>query len=119
MSLALRLFDKNFDVREECLVFLHCKSRLSEKSLNETLLGGISKLKLDISDYREQGYDEAAVVSRSMNSMAAYIINQNAKPFCQMQITKLKDVWIERGNNMNASKELFNAIFYCLEKNEI
>ena len=48
MSLVLRFVAKNFDVREEFLGFLHCKSSLSGKALSETLLGAISELKLDI-----------------------------------------------------------------------
>lgn len=53
MSLVPGLINKRFAVREEHLNFLHYKSRWSEKSLNETLLGEISMLKLDINDYRE------------------------------------------------------------------
>ena len=56
MSHVLRFIDKNFDVREEFLGFLHCKSGLSGKALSETLLGAISELKLDINDCRGQGY---------------------------------------------------------------
>ena len=52
MSLVLRFVDKNFDVREEFLGFLYCKSGLSGKALSETLLGAISELKLDIHDSR-------------------------------------------------------------------
>ena len=52
MSHVLRFIDKNFDVREEFLGFLHCKSGLSGKALSETLLGAISELKLDINHYR-------------------------------------------------------------------
>ena len=48
MSLVLGFVDKNFDVREEFLGFLHCKSGLSVKALSETLLGAISELKLDV-----------------------------------------------------------------------
>ena len=39
MSLALRIVDNNFDVREEFSGFLHCQSGLAGKALNETLLG--------------------------------------------------------------------------------
>ena len=48
MSLVLGSVDKHFDVREEFLGFLHCKSGLSVKALSETLLGAISELKLDV-----------------------------------------------------------------------
>ena len=81
MSLVLRFFDKNFDVREEYLGFLHCKSGLSGKALKETLLEAISELKLDINDCREQGYDGAAPVSGSKAGMAGHIINKNPKAF--------------------------------------
>ena len=56
MSFVLRFVNKNFDVREKFLGFLHCKSSLSGKALSETLLGAISELKLDINDCRGQGY---------------------------------------------------------------
>ena len=73
MLLDLRFVDKNFDVREEFLGFLHCKSGLSGKILSEKLLGAISELKLDINDCRGQGYDGAAAVSGTKNGMAAHI----------------------------------------------
>ena len=67
MSLILGFVDKNFDVREEFLGFLHCKSVFSGKALNETLLGAISELKLDINDCRRQIFDGTAAVSGSKN----------------------------------------------------
>ena len=79
MSLVHRFVDKNFDVREEFLGLLHCKSSLSGKALSETLLGAFSELKLDINDCRGQGYDGASAVSRSKNDMAAHVINKNPK----------------------------------------
>ena len=79
MSFVLRFVNKNFDVREKFLGFLHCKSSLSGKALSETLLGAISELKLDINDCRGQGYDGAAAVSGSKNGMAAHIIKENPK----------------------------------------
>ena len=79
MSLVLRFVDNNFDVREEFLGFLYCKSGLSGKALSETLLGAISELKLDIHDSRWQGYAGAAAVSVSINGMAAHVINKNPK----------------------------------------
>ena len=79
MSLVLRFFDKNFDIREKISGFLHSKSGLSEKALSETLLGAILELKLDINDCRGQGYNEPAAVSGSKNGMAAHIIKENPK----------------------------------------
>ena len=79
MSLVLRFVAKNFDVREEFLGFFHCKSSLSGKALSETLLEAISELKLDINDCRGQGYDGAAAVSGSKNSMTTHIIKENPK----------------------------------------
>ena len=79
MSLVLKFVDKHFDVREEFLASLHCKSGLSGKALSETLLEAIAELKLDINDCRGQGYDGAAAVSGSKNGMAAHIIKENPK----------------------------------------
>ena len=81
MSLVLRFIDKNFDIREKLLGFLHCKSGLSDKALSETFLGAILELKLDINDCRGQGYDEAAAVSGSKNGMAVHIIKEKPKAF--------------------------------------
>ena len=63
MSLVHGFVDKNFDVQEEFLGLLHCKSGLPGKALSETFLGAISELKLDINDFRGQGYDGAHSVS--------------------------------------------------------
>ena len=79
MSLVLRFADKNFDLEENFLWFLHCKSGLSGKALNETLLGTISDLKLGINGCRELGYDQAATVSENKNGMTAHIIKKNPK----------------------------------------
>ena len=79
MPLALNFVDINFDVREDFLSFLHCKSDLSGKVLSETLLGAVSELKLDINYFRGQGYNVTAAVSGSKNNMAAYIIKENPK----------------------------------------
>ena len=79
MSLVLTFVDKNFDVREEFLGFLHCKSGLSRKALSETLLAAISELEIDINDCRGQGYDGAAAVSGSKNGMVAHITKEHPK----------------------------------------
>ena len=79
MPLALNFVDINFDVREDFLSFLHCKSDLSGKVLSETLLGAVSELKLDINYFRGQGYNVTVAVSGSKNNMAAYIIKENPK----------------------------------------
>ena len=73
MSLVLKFVDKTYDIREEFLGFLHCKLGLSGKALSETLLGAILELKLDINDYREQGYNKAVAVSGSKNGVAGHI----------------------------------------------
>ena len=79
MSIVPRSVDKNVDVRKEFLGYLHCKSGLSGKALSETLLGGISVLKLDVNDCGEQGYDGAAAVSGSKNGMVVHTLKDNPK----------------------------------------
>ena len=79
MSLVLRFADKNFDLEENFLWLLHCKSGLSGKALSETLLGTISDLKLGINGCRELGYNQAATVSENKNGMTAHIIKKNPK----------------------------------------
>ena len=82
MPLVLKFVDKNFDVREEFLGFLHCKLGLSGKSLGGILLRTISVSKLDLNYCRGQSYDGAPVVSGSKNSMVAHIVNRNLKAVC-------------------------------------
>ena len=113
MSLVLRLVDKSFDVREEFLGFLYCKSGLSGKSLSETLLGAISELKLDINDCRGQGYDGATAISGSKNGMAAHRIKENPKAiythcfFHRLNLTICKSCIIQSvENKMEQIKEL-------------
>ena len=79
MSLVLRFVDKNLDLQEKFLWFLHCKSGLSGKALSETLLTTISDLMLGINGSKEQGYDQAATVSENKNGMAAHTIKKNPK----------------------------------------
>ena len=81
MSLVLKFVDKTYDIREEFLGFLHCKLGLSGKALSETLLGAILELKLDINDYREQGYNKAVAVSGSKNGVAGHILRKKQKLF--------------------------------------
>ena len=63
MSFVLRFVDKDDEIREEFLGFLHCKFGLSGETLAETILTEIGNLTLDISNCRGQGYDGAASVS--------------------------------------------------------
>ena len=113
MSLVLRFFDKSFDVREDFLGFLHCKSGLSGKALSETLLRAISELNLDIHDCRGQGYDGAAAVSGHIRCMTAHITKENPKAiytYCfshRANLSICKTCKIQSiGNMMEQIKEL-------------
>ena len=113
MSLVLRFFDKSFDVREDFLGFLHCKSGLSGKALSETLLRAISELNLDIHDCRGQGYDGAAAVSGHKRCMTAHITKENPKAiytYCfshRANLSICKTCKIQSiGNMMEQIKEL-------------
>ena len=57
MSLVLRFFDKDGEIKEEFLGFLHCELDLTGKALAETILTEIGNLALDINNCRGQGYD--------------------------------------------------------------
>ena len=67
MSLALRFVDKDGEVREEFLGFLHCELGLTGKALTETVLTEIENLTLDINNCCRQRYDGATLVSGHFN----------------------------------------------------
>ena len=77
MSLVLRFVDKDGEIREEFLGFLHCELGLTGKALAETILTEIGNLTLDINNCRGQGYDGAASVSGHINGVSAHIIMIN------------------------------------------
>ena len=79
LSLVLRFVDDICDVREDFVVFLHCKWGLSGESLAMLLLTKISNLGLGINDCRGQGYDDAAAVSGKINGLSAHIFKLNKK----------------------------------------
>ena len=70
MSLVLRFVDKDGEIREEFLVFLHCELGLTGIALAETILTEIGNLTLDINNCRGQAYDGAA---RSMVFLLIYL----------------------------------------------
>ena len=85
MSFVLRSVDKDGEMREEFLGFLHCELGLSGKASTETILTEIGNLTLDISNCRGQGYDGAASVSGHINGFSAHILRINEKavyPHC-------------------------------------
>ena len=79
MSLVLRFVDKDGEIREEFLGFLHCELGLTGKALAETILTEIGNLTLDINNCRGQGYDGAASVSGHINGLSAHILRINEK----------------------------------------
>ena len=74
MSLVLRFVNKDGEIREESLDFLHCELGLTGKDLAESILTEIGNLILDINNCREQGYDRAASVSGHINGSPAHIL---------------------------------------------
>ena len=78
-SFVLRFPDKDGEISEESLCFLHCELGLSEESLAETLLTEIRYLALDISNCLVDGYDGVASVSGHVNDLSAYILKINDK----------------------------------------
>ena len=55
LSFVLRFVDKDGEIREEFLGFLHCELGLSGKALAETILTEVGNLTLDINNCRGQG----------------------------------------------------------------
>ena len=79
MLFVLRFVDKDSEIREEFLGFLHCELGFSGKALAETILTEIGNLTLDINNCRGQGYDGAASVSGHINGLSAHTLRINEK----------------------------------------
>ena len=62
-SLVLRLVDKDGEIREEFLEFLHCELGFAGRASAETILTEIGNITLDVNNCHGQGYDGAASVS--------------------------------------------------------
>ena len=79
MSLVLRFVDKDNNIREDFLKFIHCHEGLHGSELATILLKGIHDLGLDISNCRGQCYDGAGSVSGHINGLDAHILRLNKK----------------------------------------
>ena len=79
LSFVLRFVDKDGQIREELLGFLHFELGLSGKPLDETILTEFGNLTLDINNCRGQGYDGAASVFCHINGLSAHILRINEK----------------------------------------
>ena len=78
MSLVLRFVDKDNNIREDFLKFIHCHEGLHGSELATVLLKGIHDLGLDIRNCRGQCYDGDGSVSGHIN-LNALILRLNKK----------------------------------------
>ena len=79
MSIVLRFVDKNMNIREDFIKFVHCKWGLSGADLATIVLKALDDLKLSVQDCRGQGYDRAGAVSGHVNGLSAHILRLNEK----------------------------------------
>lgn len=79
MSLVLRFVDKDMNIREDFIKFLHCKWGLTGAGLATLVLEALNDLTLNIQDCRGQGYDGAGAVAGHINGLSAHILNLNKK----------------------------------------
>ena len=77
MSFVLRFVDKDGEIRENFLGFLHCELGLPGKASAEIFLTEIRNLTLDINNCQGQGYDRVASVSVDINGLSAHILRIN------------------------------------------
>ena len=77
LSLVLRFVDKDSEIREEFVGFVHLKDGLTGKHIAEAICKKLEELKLDISRCRGQGYDGAGAVAGVKNGAAAHILALN------------------------------------------
>ena len=79
MSLVLRFFDSNLNIREDLIKFIHCKWGLAGADLAAVILKALADLSLNIEDCRGQGYDGAGAVVGHINGLSAHILRLNRK----------------------------------------
>ena len=73
LALCIRYVDKNNDIKEAFLRFIHLSEGLSGEGLCNVLLKTLSELSLDINDCRGQGYDGAGAVAGYICGLQARI----------------------------------------------
>ena len=78
-SFFLRFADKDDEIIEDVLGFLHCELALSEKGLVKTFLTEIGNLTLDINNCHWQGYDGAASVSDHISLLSGHTLRINER----------------------------------------
>nr|XP_047123059.1 52 kDa repressor of the inhibitor of the protein kinase-like [Hydra vulgaris] len=119
MSLVLRFFDSDFNIKEDFIQFIHCSEGVKGKDLFNVLSNCVSNLNLDIKNCRGQEYDGASFVSGYINEnrqkfLEASILEQEP----QTHKKKVKDIcrtrWIERIDGLNTFLEHYLSIFQAL-----
>ena len=79
MYLVLHFVDKDNNIREDFLKFIHCHGCLHGSELATVLLKGIHDLGLDISNGRGQCYNGAGSVYGYINGLNTHILRLNKK----------------------------------------
>ena len=73
LALVLRYVDKNGEIKENFIKFIHCKEGVSGIDIADLLKKEIRQLGLDLLDCRGQGYDGAGNMAGKCNGTSALI----------------------------------------------
>ena len=79
LSFFLRYVDKNGDICEDFLKYIHCQSGLTGKDLYNEIISSLESFNLDIQNCLGQGYDSAGAVAGKVNGLAALFLKENQK----------------------------------------
>lgn len=124
MPLVLRFVDKDDNIREEVVGFIHCDTGTSGSALSEKILSTLAELKLDARLMRGQGYDGAGNMAGKNKGTAALIREQyplavythcasHVLNLCIMEAMSTVSV-----RNMNTLKEIY-LFFHSSAKRQL
>ena len=74
MPLVIRFVDRNKEIREEFIRFIHCTSGISGEALAREITEGVEAIDLDMRDSRGQGYDGAGNMAGRCAGAASRIL---------------------------------------------
>ena len=77
LSFCLKYFNDDRDICEDFMKYIHCKSGLTGKDLNNEVTEALNSL--DLQNCRGQGYDGVGTLSSHVNGVSALILRDNRK----------------------------------------
>ena len=110
LSFTVRYVDRNDDIKEDFLGFVHLDEGLSGKSLAASILKKISDLGLNIENCRGQGYDGAGSMAGYKNGCSANILSKNKKAIYTHCFSHRLNLAISKANNILSVENMMSVV---------